>query len=86
MCAIDWPDHWHMYNKCPECGESTDRITNGKPLSVVEAKRMKAWSDFEIYYEKYCAARESREIAYLESILAVPAATDGPRYGPQGAV
>lgn len=78
MCAIDWPDNYTLYSKCLECGEKTDRISNGNPMASAEAKSRKSWLDFERFYEKRCSERESREIAELESILQTPSASDGP--------
>jgi hypothetical protein len=48
-----WPDSLD-YSVCPRCGGETERMSNLRPLSDLEARRIKTHIDFEEFYENRC--------------------------------
>lgn len=59
-CSIGcetWPDKL-IYKTCPECGESTVRFSNLKPIPDAEGESVLRQRAFARYYEKWCADRQ----------------------------
>lgn len=52
MCAVNWPD-LPEYSKCPECGDTADRVKELTPISEDEARSRKRHAEFETFYEQW---------------------------------
>lgn len=49
-----WPDS-DEFKTCPKCGEPAKRYSGMTPLTLEEARSIKAHIDFDAYYERHCA-------------------------------
>lgn len=56
MGCESWPDQI-LYQRCPICGEETQRFSNGRPLPDDEAELKLSHIEFEKHYERHCALR-----------------------------
>lgn len=48
-----WPDD-PQFKRCPLCGGKTERFSNGEPLEMDEALKIKRQQEFEAYYAIHC--------------------------------
>jgi hypothetical protein len=46
-----------VYSTCPQCGGPAERYSNVQPIPDKEARSMVLHSQFERFYERYCAQR-----------------------------
>lgn len=81
-CGTDWPS-FHEYRVCPRCRERTDAMSNGTPLTLQEASKLKRQLEFERMYEARERSRvgpspeqlgreEAREILRLDALVRSP--------------
>lgn len=75
-CAIgceSWPDEL-IYQKCPECGEPTERISNLSPIHPEEGRSILRHKAFERFYEDHCRKKGQPVEGPLPSVLDAPGA------------